>query len=351
MNKFTAYSNGHRTILQNETKLLAEEWLRDIQAELPVPKYLLPVLSWCGKPGKCMRGTLVLLCNNSFGNNDKKTTLTVAGIVELLQTALLIHDDLMDGSTERRGGPSFHEQISECLAARGHALHQIEGKKIALAVSDHLLQWLNQKIQRLSKNLNLPLLSDIFLRYTIQTMNGQFADASHEEIITDTLIIKDIYAAKTGGYTFCLPLVLGYVLSNSHESITQELILEVIGENLGIVLQSRDDLTGFKASAESLKNLREDLVNHQPSLWIPLLLKQLNPIEINFFKTIWKTQHVTDADLYYLRFLYQKYQIQPFVREQTEIEAKLCHQLITDLNIKSQFRVFWHSLIDHVAEV
>lgn len=351
MNKFVVYNQEHLLQIQLAVKNLSQDWITEVTSHLVLPTYLRTIFLWSGNIGKGLRGTLVLLANQSFGSKNKEIALQVAGIIELLQTALLIQDDIMDGSTKRRGQASFHEQISECLAKQGHREHKSEGKKIALAASSHLLQWLNQKIFNLSSALDIPELNEFFSRYLLQTQQGQLYDVSNIEFTQNVSSVKNLYSAKTGAYTFCLPFVLGYTIACSHRTLTQELTLEVLGENLGIVLQSRDDLSGFSLANGSLADLRDDLTNRQPALWTTTLRKYLSQTEFNFFKTIWNTQIITDADLYYLRFLYQKYSIANEIRKITEPEAKLGHQLIADLEIHPPFKRYWHSLIDYIVGI
>ena len=57
--------------------------------------------------GKRLRPILLFLCSNLYGKSTEKT-LEAATIVELLHTATLIHDDVVDNSDMRRGAPSVN---------------------------------------------------------------------------------------------------------------------------------------------------------------------------------------------------------------------------------------------------
>ncbi|MCL5429585.1 MAG: polyprenyl synthetase family protein [Chloroflexi bacterium] len=57
--------------------------------------------------GKRVRPTVVLLVSSMLGV-DKEDSLNLAAAVELLHTATLVHDDLIDGSTLRRGSPTLN---------------------------------------------------------------------------------------------------------------------------------------------------------------------------------------------------------------------------------------------------
>jgi len=62
--------------------------------------------------GKRIRPTLVLLAGGLLGA-DRERTITLAAAAELLHTATLVHDDLIDGSQLRRGYPTLNSQMED----------------------------------------------------------------------------------------------------------------------------------------------------------------------------------------------------------------------------------------------
>lgn len=58
--------------------------------------------------GKRVRPALLLLCSRLLGH-DSDEEVTYAAVVELIHTATLIHDDIIDGAAMRRGKPSLHQ--------------------------------------------------------------------------------------------------------------------------------------------------------------------------------------------------------------------------------------------------
>ena len=61
--------------------------------------------------GKRVRPTVVLLVGNMLGGEEEKL-VTVGAAIELLHTATLVHDDLIDGSLLRRGMPTLNARWS-----------------------------------------------------------------------------------------------------------------------------------------------------------------------------------------------------------------------------------------------
>jgi geranylgeranyl pyrophosphate synthase len=79
-------------------------------AELPAVEEAIDQLLSSG--GKRIRPTLVLLVGGLL-DADRERTVTLAGAAELLHTATLVHDDLIDGSILRRGFPTLNSQMED----------------------------------------------------------------------------------------------------------------------------------------------------------------------------------------------------------------------------------------------
>ncbi len=79
-------------------------------AELPVVEQAIDQLLSSG--GKRIRPTLVILAGGLL-EADRERTITLAGAAELLHTATLVHDDLIDGSILRRGFPTLNSQMED----------------------------------------------------------------------------------------------------------------------------------------------------------------------------------------------------------------------------------------------
>lgn len=94
-------------------------------AELVVPEHsrLLPAAARVLAPGKMFRPRMTLGVAATLGMPNPKAAVRAAGAVELLHMSSLIHDDLMDGSSHRRGVPTIHVAASPAYAiAMGNLL-------------------------------------------------------------------------------------------------------------------------------------------------------------------------------------------------------------------------------------
>ena len=81
------------------------------QAEAQHPDLRAALYHLLSAGGKRIRPTLVLLVGNMLGGEEERL-ITLAAAIELLHTATLVHDDLIDGSLLRRGNPTLNANWS-----------------------------------------------------------------------------------------------------------------------------------------------------------------------------------------------------------------------------------------------
>lgn len=185
--------------------------------------------------GKTIRGTLVFLSAEMFGLKDEKTILPAAAAMELIQSSLLIHDDIMDRDLKRRGmetifatylptakkerfSDPFHFAVSMGICAGD----------IGFFLAMKLLQ------SPLIKNA----LADEIMKVCLAQMDDVYWGYKKER--PTVAQIEKIYRYKTARYSFSLPLVIGAILAGqSKKTITA---LERLGEGLGIAFQIKDDI-------------------------------------------------------------------------------------------------------------
>ncbi len=95
--------------LQNEITQVEEIMRNQVSGHHPDLVAALDLLLSSG--GKRVRPTITILIGNLF-NADKQKILTMAAAIELLHTATLVHDDLIDESLLRRGVPTLNSKWS-----------------------------------------------------------------------------------------------------------------------------------------------------------------------------------------------------------------------------------------------
>jgi len=178
------------------------------------------------RKGKQIRPMFVLLSARLFSTDIQESTYRAAALVELLHTATLVHDDVVDDSNERRGFFS---------------INALWKNKIAVLVGDYLL----------SKGLLLSLDNHDFR--TLQILTTAVKEMSEGELLqmekTRKLNIKeDIYFEIIRRKTASLlgaACAAGAWSTSGHDETTAQ--MRLFGEKVGVAFQIKDDLFDYGA--------------------------------------------------------------------------------------------------------
>jgi octaprenyl-diphosphate synthase len=198
------------------------------------------------RKGKQIRPMFVLLCAKLGGEvNDK--TYRAASLVELLHTATLVHDDVVDESFERRGFFS---------------LNALWKNKIAVLVGDYLL----------AKGLLLSIDNDDF--YTLKILSTAVKQMSESELLQIeksrnlNLQEDEYYHIIKGKTASLLSSACGAGASSTFENKEDVERLSAFGEKVGMAFQIKDDLFDY-GSANVGKPTGNDI--KEKKLTLPLI--------------------------------------------------------------------------------
>lgn len=171
-------------------------------------------------PGKRLRPWLVFLSARLFGEiND--TTRRTALFVELLHTATLIHDDVVDRSDMRRGQPSVNARWNS---------------QVAVLAGDYLLA----KAMRLLSNPEDHLILKEMLDVAMKMSEGELLQNGKLKVESGKMYL-DIVTRKTARLIQAC-CVCGAMSVNSLLPSSCSLPLADFGLNYGLVFQMRDDI-------------------------------------------------------------------------------------------------------------
>ena len=214
--------------------------------------------------GKCLRSTFAYLgwlCGAAPG----EAALRAAASFELLHVFALLQDDVMDGSTERRGRPSAHLQFAQWHRERGlSGSSRRFGESAAILLGDLCLIWSEQMLRE--SGVEPRRLQRAWPRYdTMRTelAMGQFADLTNDVRHTPSLeAVLDVARRKSGNYTVRRPLEIGAAMSDCDDrTVTQ---LGRYGAAVGEAFQLRDDVLGvFGSPATTGKPCVGDLLERK----------------------------------------------------------------------------------------
>ncbi len=195
--------------------------------------------------GKRLRPMLVLLCARACDYKGNQH-IPAAAIIEFIHTATLLHDDVVDASTLRRGSQTANS---------------LWGNQASVLVGDFLYSRSFQMMVNIGSMRVMEVLADatntIAEGEVLQLIN------CHEPETTEEQYLKVIYRKtaklfEAGGQ-------ISAILADQSHSIEQA--LTSYGTNLGTAFQLIDDVLDYSASpAETGKNLGDDLAEGKPTL-------------------------------------------------------------------------------------
>jgi geranylgeranyl diphosphate synthase, type II len=213
--------------------------------------------------GKRFRPALLVATHDALGGAAHGPAAVVGAAVELLHTAFVVHDDVIDGDLVRRGRPN----VSGTFAA----LAQVDGADEA-GVADYGLTAgvlagdlaIAASVRAVATCGAAPdvveRLLDLFDAALHATAAGELADVRLALGVAHASLAQslEMEALKTGAYSFCLPLQAGAVLAGADATTVER--LGRAGRAMGVAFQLADDLIGvFGDPARSGKSVTCDL--------------------------------------------------------------------------------------------
>lgn len=204
--------------------------------------------------GKRMRPALVVAAFDALGGDRDATpaVLEIAAAFELLHTAFVVHDDVIDHDTQRRGIPNIAGEFRDRARGRGAdaAGAALLGDAAAIIAGDLLLHEASRLIATAdvgaeAKSRLLALLDDAVL----VSAAGELADVENAVSGAEADAILAATRDKTAVYSFSAPLRAGAVLAGADADT--EAVLERCGAALGLAFQLVDDLIGAFGTLEA----------------------------------------------------------------------------------------------------
>jgi octaprenyl-diphosphate synthase len=207
--------------------------------------------------GKRIRPALLLLCAKLFPH-DERSAVKLGAVVEIIHTATLVHDDIIDEAKTRRGRPAANTQWgnSKCVLA-GDWLY-MQAFKIAV------------------QERNFRLL-DVLIDLTQQMVEGELLQMEKLGKCISLDDHFDLIFRKTA-CLFSVCMRLGAILGKATEA--EEERLAEYGRNLGLAFQIVDDVLDLTASEQVLgKPVASDLREGKVTMAVIHALERCTPAE------------------------------------------------------------------------
>tara|TARA_B100001540_G_scaffold313002_1_gene335102 strand:- start:47 stop:1060 length:1014 start_codon:yes stop_codon:yes gene_type:complete len=239
--------------------------------------------------GKRLRALLTLgsakLCNYSKGTRD----INLAACVELIHAATLMHDDVIDNGSIRRGKKT---------------LNKVWGNHSSVLVGDYLL---SRCFEMMVEDGNLEVLK-LLSSTSSRIAQGEILQLQHKgevDMLEETYL--RIISAKTAEL-FAAATKVGAILSNMKTK--EKEALEFYGKNLGLTFQIADDTLDYNSELKLFgKKIGQDFYEGKITLPIILLFQKSKNQEKEKLKDIFLKDIRDESDLNYCLSLIKKYNV------------------------------------------
>jgi len=257
--------NKDQSIIEEIRSLLEEDWQemnQEIQVQLDTDVDLINSISHyiINSGGKRLRPLMVLLSSRACGiDQQNRSRILAAAMIEFIHTATLLHDDVVDASDTRRGITTAHHNF---------------GNESTILVGDFLYSRAFQMMVQIGQMRVMEIMANT----TNTIAEGEVLQLIYcgSPDVTETEYMDVIY--RKTGKLFEAGVSIGAVLADQSHIV--ESSLTEYGRNLGIAFQLIDDVFDYSSSVEIMgKNIGDDLAQGKPTLPLIYALERCNSQE------------------------------------------------------------------------
>ncbi len=301
------------------------------------------------RPGKRIRPLLLILSYlgyNKAGRKPSPSIYNASTCIEFLHNFMLIHDDIIDESSLRRGKPTLHKLLAKAVKSNnsdklGSNLSIVAGDIVyALAIDAFLL--IDEEPKRKEAALKR------FIKTAAFTAMGEFIDIVHgvEKVqrISETDVFLN-YTMKTAKYTFECPLVIGAILAGAGKRDIG--LLSRFGILIGQAFQIQDDIIGIFGSQKNIgKSILSDLAEFKKTILVCHAYNTLKPKPRRRFIQYFEKEKKIYSDLVAVRKIFIDIGSLSYSLHKIQFLLSEAETIITKLHIKDSYRhLIWKSLL------
>ncbi|MCB1024773.1 MAG: polyprenyl synthetase family protein [Acidobacteria bacterium] len=304
------------SLIKDEMVLVEAEFENQTRSNIQVVNYLGDYIRASG--GKRLRPALLILAFRALGSAQTgENVVRLATVMEMLHTATLVHDDIIDNAVTRRNQTSINARFGNQTAVlMGDWLYMSAFETSLRERSLEILDILTELTRKMTEGELLQL-----------TMLGR-TDISEAEYF-------DILQRKTA-YLFSACCEIGAILGGA--STEQKKALRDYGKNLGIAFQLADDLLDFTADKKVIgKASGTDLL--EGKLTLPLiLLNEIDPALSGELQTIMRDGAYENGSR---KTLLSKLEDRGILEETRQIAYDFCENAKKNLEVlpKTEYRM------------
>ena len=303
----------------NDTILKLFESALD-QLQTPEEPELLyaPIIYSMSGGGKRLRPVLLLLTVDAFGGSVEEA-VPAALAVEVFHNFTLLHDDIMDNASMRRGKPSVFAKW---------------GGNVALLSGDTMLIMAYKYLARI-KSENLQRVLNIFSDMAAEVCEGQQYDMDFE---TQQRVLAEEYIAMIERKTSALlsgSAMIGATLAGASDDDIRKIYR--FATELGLAFQLQDDLLDSYGDECLGKKIGGDILEGKQTYLMVQAMSRASDEEREVLRTTHKNEALSDAEkIATIKALYEKLDVKHTTEQQIELRFERALSVLNTLSIGSE---------------
>ncbi len=295
-------------------------------------------------------------CISDVEGDAERAIIDASISIELMQSYLLIHDDIMDEDELRRGKPTFHVLYRDiCEREFGPGLGSAKsvryGENMAILTGD-LLEAYGEEVLA-SSSFNAEYVRKALCKYLEIVRNvgyGQIMDITSEmqgSITEDEILM--IHQLKTASYTIEGPLQIGAILAGAGDSELQ--VMREYGIPLGIAFQVQDDILGLFGMEDKIgKPVGSDIREGKKTLLIMHALSRCTEEERRFILRTLGNPHLTMDEIEAVREIVVRTGSLDYSRKLVRENTERAKRAMIQSNFRPEAREFLIKIADFIGD-
>lgn len=303
--------------------------------------------------GKRLRPHLLITAYMAYAKEGSLNDILPAAVAqELLHSAMLIHDDIIDRDVMRYGVSNIAGQYNTSYAPfiTDDAERAHMSLSAGLLAGDILLSDAHRMLRSINRPIELvDLATEILSCGVFEVVGGELLDTEVSFLPAGLINAETIAKFKTASYSFKSPLTMGATLAGASEG--ELYILTQLSEKLGIGYQLRDDILGvFGDETKTGKSAANDITEGKRTFLIEQFEALASAEESKRFFEIFHHAELGEEVLQEARNILIQSGAKEHVEQRINTLHEAANQLISQLGIGETSRQELYSIAKHCLQ-
>ena len=302
----------------NEILELFEASLSQLQMPEEPELLYMPIIYSMSGGGKRLRPVLLLITTEAFGGNIEEA-MPAALAVEIFHNFTLLHDDIMDNASVRRGKPSVFAKW---------------GGNVALLSGDAMLITAYKHLARVSAE-HLPRVMGIFSDMALEVCEGQQYDMDFESV--DNVSVVD-YMQMIERKTSALlsgSAMIGATMAGASEDDVKKIYR--FATELGVAFQLQDDVLDSYGDTALGKKIGGDIVEGKQTFLMVQAMSHATESEREVLRTTHLREDLSvEQKIEIVKALYDKFDVKHIAEQQIELRFERALSVLDSLSIDGE---------------